>query len=137
MEIRNLPWKAVEEDDTHCASVENCGGEIIAILNAYKKQDNCKLALVMAAAPEMLAALLEAAADIQRAYRNDVIWPNTRRMMLAALTKAMPERTTEFSFLTRPRIPATGQNWDQFPGDSFNATTTDPQPPADPPTKTS
>lgn len=57
MEIRNLPWKAVEEDETHCASVENCGGEIIAILNAYNKQDNYKLALVMAAAPELHQAL--------------------------------------------------------------------------------
>lgn len=57
MQIRNLPWKAVEEDETHCASVENCGGEIIAILNAYNKQDNYKLALVMAAAPELHQAL--------------------------------------------------------------------------------
>jgi hypothetical protein len=135
METRNLPWKAVEEDDTHCASIENCGGEIIAILNAYNKQDNYKLALVMAAAPEMLAALLKAAADIQRVYRNDVIWPNTRRMMHTAIAKALPERAEEFSFLTRPHPNASGQNFTQFSADSFDATATDPQPPADPPTQ--
>lgn len=65
--------------------------DIPASENPNAEQD----ARLIASAPEMLAALEEVQRDIARAAQNNVIWPDTRRMIAAAIDRATGRQAKE------------------------------------------